>query len=142
MDLMMRNIIKSFLIVLSFVLVSCSDDESKDRTAPFGTIQSPVNGKLFMRGQSLIVNGVFTDDRELSHVTVSVGALKAVKGIDTPWADSETIELKGKEQILTSYQLFGDMIPSDIMSGEYYLNFLIVDKALNEKKLVVLINVE
>ncbi len=138
-----KNIILGALFFgLPVLVAGCSEDESKDKTAPTVTIQSPVNSTLFYRGQSLILNGVFADDRELSHVTVTIHTLKAARGIDTPWEASETIELKGKEHKIASYELFGAPIPSDIMSGNYYLDVLVVDKALNESKIVVAVIVE
>ncbi len=134
--------IKALCALLMVASVGCSDDEDKDRTAPFGNVQTPVSGREFIRGQSIILNASFTDDRELSHVVVTVYALKGTRGIDTPWSATETIELKGKEQTLASYELFGNVIPSDIMSGSYFLDFLIVDKAQNNMKLVVPIVIE
>lgn len=138
-----KNIILGALFFgLPVLVAGCSDDESKDKTAPTVTIQSPVNSTLFYRGQSLILKGVFADDRELSQVIITVHTLKATRGIDTPWEATETIELKGKEHNIASYELFGAPIPSDIMSGNYYLDVLVVDKALNESKTVIAIKIE
>lgn len=138
-----KNIIFGALFFgLPVLVAGCSDDETKDTTAPSVTIENPVNSTLFYRGQSLILNGVFADDRELSHVTLTVHTLKAARGIDTPWEATETIELTGKEHNIASYELFGAPIPSDIMSGNYYLDIVVVDKALNESKTVIAIEIE
>lgn len=138
-----KNILLGALsLVLPVLVAGCSDDETKDKTAPSATIENPVNSTLFYRGQSLILNGIFADDRELSHVTVTIHTLKAARGIDTPWEATEIIELKGKEHTIASYELFGAPIPSDIMSGNYYLDIVVVDKALNENEIVVDVVIE
>lgn len=116
------------------LLASCSDDESADTMPPLAIFTSPADATTYSRGQSLICNAVFEDDHELSHVEINVNSLNDLKGWDSPWEASETIELSGKQAQLDAYQLFGEAIPSEIESGPYAVEFLVVDKALNYTK--------
>lgn len=128
----------SFLLLLA----SCSKDDPTDTNVPKATFASPVDATKYDRGQSVICSAVFEDDRELSHVDVTISALKSLKGWDDPWQAHETIELSGKRMELSAYQIFGEAIPFDIMSGNYQLEFIVVDKALNYSAYTFNINVE
>ncbi|MCG8582370.1 MAG: DUF4625 domain-containing protein [Bacteroidales bacterium] len=119
----------AMLMLLS--IVSCSKDDPADNTQPTAVITTPVEQDEFIRGQSLIFNGVFEDDRALSHIEISIEENSSLKGFDTPWEASEIIELNGKSTEINGYELFDGQIPSDIMSGNYSLKVLVVDNALN-----------
>ncbi|MBS2210162.1 DUF4625 domain-containing protein [Carboxylicivirga mesophila] len=113
------------------LMVSCSKDDPADTTAPMASFSSPVEATKYVRGQSLICNAVFEDNDELSHVDISISSLKSLKGYNDPWLASESVELTGKTSELSAYQVFGEAIPFEIMSGEYMLEFTVFDKALN-----------
>lgn len=130
------------VIVVSVMGSSCSKDDPKDNTSPVVVIENPLEGANYLRSQSLILNGTFTDDRELSHIEVAISSLKSARGYNDPWNTSETIELTGTEQVIKSYALFGQSIPADIMSGDYTLELIVVDKALNYTKHSIPIGIE
>jgi hypothetical protein len=128
--------------MISLGVIGCSSDDDKDNTSPIMSIQTPQNDALYSRGQSIILNAVFTDDKALSHTIITIMAVPVNKGIDTPWEATERIELSGKEQSVTSHALFNSNIPDAIMSGNYNIEFVVVDKANNQKKNFVPITIE
>ncbi len=130
------------LFTLSVFIIGCSDDDSKDNTAPIMSIKTPVNDALYSRGQSIILNADFTDDKDLLQVTATIRAVPTNKGIDTPWEATETISLTGKKHNLSSHALFNASIPYDIMSGNYHIEFVVADKANNQKKNFIPITIE
>ncbi|WP_430815939.1 DUF4625 domain-containing protein [Carboxylicivirga sp. RSCT41] len=122
-------------LTLSLVLTACSgdDDEAvKDLIKPTGTITMPLEGETFLRGSSIIFEGTFSDDVELAHCELSLSKLKSLKGWDIPWTpESDLVHLQGTEDEVSAYQAFKQVIPSDIMSGDYVLNAKLVDEAGN-----------
>ncbi|WP_430813520.1 DUF4625 domain-containing protein [Carboxylicivirga sp. RSCT41] len=125
------NLWVALLVLMLLSFASCSKDEPADNTQPTAVILTPLEQDEFIRGQSLIFNGVFEDDRKLSHVEISIAENSSLKGFDTPWEATEVIELMGKSTEINGYELFDGEIPADIMSGNYSLKVLVVDKALN-----------
>ncbi|MBS2210166.1 DUF4625 domain-containing protein [Carboxylicivirga mesophila] len=119
------------IMVVGLLSGSCSKDEPGDSMAPTAVFTSPLTETVYQRGQSIIVNASFEDDKELSHVEVSIEEAQVLKGWNTPWETSEVIELSGKSQNLSAYELFGEAIPMDIKSGVYNLEFMVVDKQFN-----------
>jgi len=130
------------VLLVGLVFGSCSKDDPTDTMAPTAVISSPQENTTFLRGQSLVCNAIFEDNVELSHVEVSISNVSNLKGYDTPWVASETIELAGQKQELASYVLFNEAIPVEIMSGNYMLEFMVVDKSLNYTNYEINISIE
>ncbi|WP_430812419.1 MULTISPECIES: DUF4625 domain-containing protein [unclassified Carboxylicivirga] len=124
------------LVVLSGLLVvSCSDDDDPaDTNAPQASFTAPAEAAVYQRGQSLICDAVFEDDRELAQLHVSIANVSGLKGWDTPWTDEEVIPLVGKRMEMSGQQLFGEAIPMEIMSGEYEVTFTVEDKTGNKSE--------
>ncbi|MCG8580978.1 MAG: DUF4625 domain-containing protein [Bacteroidales bacterium] len=130
------------ILVFGLFATACSDDDPADTEAPTALIGSPVAEMVYQRGQSIIVSAGFEDNQALSHVEVSISEASELKGWDDPWEETETIELSGKSQSLSSYVLFGEAIPMEIKSGSYKLEFLVVDMELNYTKYDIALTIE
>jgi len=144
----MNSIIKKWFTIIpllvALALVSCSkDDPVKDITKPTAVISNPVEGSIFQRGASIILDATFMDDHMLASCDVSIVSLKALKGFDDPWMPNvDVIILEGEEDEVTAHQVFKQAIPMDIMSGEYSLTFKVVDEAGNYTDYPVNITIE
>lgn len=130
-----RSIVLCSVLTLSLLLTACSGDEdenTRDLVKPTGTIIMPLEGDVFLRGSSIIFEGVFYDDVELAHCELTLSKLKSLKGWDIPWTpEHDLIHIQGQEDEVSAYQAFQQVIPLDIMSGEYILNAKVVDEAGN-----------
>ncbi len=115
------------------LMLACEKDENEDTTPPVADVALPTDNTLYYRGNTLMFTGYFSDDVELKECTFYLAqGLKAARGWDSPWQpDAQTFQLSGTEDTLVEQYLFELMIPSDIMSGDYVLTILTVDKALN-----------
>ncbi len=142
---MKKTIKLSRLVYLLFsimVVTACSDKEDIDSVAPVVELLKPVNSDLFLRGGAIVVNANVSDNVELRDMEISLAALKAAKGIDTPWTpDVQKIALSGKEQQIRNIVAFSQ-IPNDIMSGMYSLSIQVNDITGNIAKTTVIITIE
>lgn len=129
------------VVIAGLFVAGCSKDDSVDTIAPTALINSPVEEMVYQRGQSIVLNATFEDNVALSHADVSISSV-ALKGWNTPWEAIETFEFSGKSQQLSAYELFGEPIPVDIMSGAYRLEILVVDKELNYTRYDIAITIE
>lgn len=130
------------LMVFGLLSGACSKDDPADTEAPTAVFTSPVEEAVYQRGQSIIVNGTFEDNNALSHIEVTIKEADALKGWDEPWQAQETIELAGKSQSLSSYELFKQAIPMDIKLSNYTVEFLVVDSKLNYTKYDITLTIE
>ncbi len=128
-----KQLIYSLSIIGLVLLSACEkDEEVKDIIKPNCSIVKPTDDALFFRGSSIIFEGYFTDDIELGSCELFLTTLKATKGWDDPWTPLvDRIELSGTKADISAYQVFKDIIPQDIMSGDYILNIKVSDKAGN-----------
>lgn len=142
---MKKTIKLSRLVYLLFsimVVTACSDKEDIDSVAPVVELLKPVNSDLFLRGGAIVINANVSDNVELRDMEISLAALKAAKGIDTPWTpDVQKIALSGKEQQIRNIVAFSQ-IPNDIMSGMYSLSIQVNDITGNIAKTTVIITIE
>lgn len=134
--------VSGVVLLVAVFLSGCSKDEPKDSMSPLAVFSSPMEGAVYQRGQSLILSGTITDDKELSHIDVSIATLKSSSGYNDPWISEEKIALSGREKNINSYALFEQAIPFDIMSGNYTINILVVDKALNYSSYPIAITIQ
>jgi hypothetical protein len=131
-----KTMIKKYIIGIMFLLpllAACDKDKLEDTTPPEAVVSLPTDNTIYIRGNTLMFTGEFTDDVELKECTFYLSqGLKASRGWDDPWEPSpQTFPLSGKEDTLVEQYLFELAIPADIKSGDYILSILTVDKALN-----------
>lgn len=131
----MKRIFKSFSIALFSLLVitacSKSEGEGTDLTKPTAVIELDREDNVFSPGSSIVINGDFTDDVELKECQITLASLKSLKGVDLPWEpETYKIYLSGKEDAVSGQQIF-DVIPVDIMYGEYQITFKVLDASNN-----------
>ena len=141
-----KSIITLFiqLLLLITVMPACSDDDDddKDITAPVITVLKPAASDQYLRGGVIIINADLADDVALKEMELSLMAIKALKGIDTPWSpEIQRVPLSGKTQQIRNVMVFTE-IPSDIMSGSYILMIKVTDEAGNHVNKNVPITIE
>jgi len=134
--------VSAVILLVAVFLSGCSKDEPKDTMSPVAVLSSPQEGTIYQRGQSLILSGTITDDKELSHIEVSIATLKSSSGYNDPWISEEKIALSGREMNINSYALLEQAIPFNIMSGSYTINLIVVDKALNYSSYPIAITIQ
>lgn len=114
-------------------VTSCSkgDDEGADLTKPTAVIELDRDNNVYGSGSSIVINGDFTDDVELKECQVTLTFLKSSKGVDLAWEpETYKIKLTGKEDAVAGQQIF-EVIPLDIMYGEYQVTFKVLDTSNN-----------
>lgn len=137
-------------LLLLALVIGCSKDEG-DSTAPYVTLNTPVEKQEYSRGTALKLDAVFGDDVALKECRVNLEFIEGIeptgsaglKGIDTPWEPEEmVIPLSETYQEVKDMVLFGDYIPVQIQSGIYRLKFDIYDLAKNPARAEVDIIIE
>jgi hypothetical protein len=136
-------------VVFSFFSCGGSSDEEEvqpmDTEKPIISIAKPLNNETVVRGLDLILDAQLTDNADLKELEVSISmpVTKVATGIEEPWQPlPEKINLSGKVVNVNDHQLFGEVIPADCLIGEYTLTFLLTDKADNQAKQVINVNIQ
>lgn len=113
--------------------------DADDTVDPTISITSPTSSSHLQWGGSLLVSGSLNDDYKLKSVVYS---LVYKGGESNPWKPAaKTISLSGKSVTLSGEDVFGEVIPNNVASGEYELSVKLTDDAGNDKIYKVVFNI-
>ncbi|MBS2100393.1 DUF4625 domain-containing protein [Carboxylicivirga linearis] len=130
----MKNIVKilSISLLITSLLSACGkEEESADLTKPTAVITLDRDNHFFSPMSSIVINGSFSDNKELKECQVTISSLKSSRGFDLDWEpETYKIPLSGTEMTITGQQIF-TIIPVDIKYGEYQITFKVLDTSDN-----------
>ena len=129
----MKNI-KTLIIIIaliSFTLTSCK----KDKESPVITITSPAAHAEFHEGDTIHVDGVFTDDMDLASYSVEVGDESG--GHIHEFHHSDAGNISGK-----SYNYHSMVtVPDSLSISMFYLHFSVSDAEGNTATSKVMLHI-
>lgn len=119
----------AYLLITSFLFLSCSKDEDPheidgaDTIAPVITITTPTNNEVFTNGASLNVTGMLTDDKGLYR-----GTIKITNDANAAVIKEQTYEIHG----LLSYNFNLSQVLTVTSISDYTITVKFEDHGRNE----------
>jgi hypothetical protein len=130
------------------VLAGCnkkSAPEEPDSTKPGFTITEPQSGNVLSKSGEILLSGTFTDNDGLKKCTLSLSynGEKGVSIVEPVWEpEDDVIIMSGTEYTLTDKNIFGEAIPSDILTGSYIIDVSVEDISGNTATGMIEITIE
>ncbi|WP_068595156.1 DUF4625 domain-containing protein [Vaginella massiliensis] len=141
---MKSNILKYSLVSLFAISAfSCSsDDDTLDQTKPTIVITTPKKDQHIHVGEMIEVDAVIADDRDLASYKIDIhyagdGHTHDHLVAEKPWTYNYSQDVKG---VLHNIKKTIE-VPHGIQDGQYHFGIIAIDKAGNEKKTYIEIEI-